>query len=208
MVSNRLKLEITKAKVLPLAQENDRYLMDDFRQLQNLDAEDLYDINRVHIFLQEMTLSNIVDGPGLKIMADAFKTQQMTDRHLPCDGPDNQISQQSNRTYADGQHFCTCIIECIKKHEEGHHKTNDHIKFHCSVNEDEYEEIVMYNELKDFIQKEVEDNWAPRPLKPNDPQYMGTCFNVSIKWENGKITNEPLDTIAANDPITFAINAR
>jgi len=30
MVNNRIKLEVTKVKVLPLSREGDRYLMDDF----------------------------------------------------------------------------------------------------------------------------------------------------------------------------------
>ena len=45
-------------------------------------------------------------------------------------------------------------------------------------------------------------------LKPNNPNYMGSHFNVRIKWENGEITYEPLDVIAANDPITCAIYMR
>ena len=31
------------------------------------------------------------------------------------------------------------------------------------------------------------------PHKPTDPHYMGSCFNVWIKWENGEITYKPLD---------------
>ena len=53
--------------------------------------------------------------------------------------------------HEDGQHFHTCIIECIDEHEEGHHKADDHIKFQCSINENAYEEIITYNELMDFI---------------------------------------------------------
>ena len=76
----------------------------------------------------------------------------------------------------------------------------------------------MYNKLMDFIQKNVENddivwkfwriNGHQGPFKPSDLHYMGSRFNVRIEWENGEITYEPLDVIAANDPITCAIYAR
>ena len=65
------------------------------------------------------------------------------------------------KKHADGQHFCTHKIACIK--------------------------------LMDFIQKNVKntDIWRiigyQGPHKPSDPHYMGSCFNVWIKWENGEI---------------------
>ena len=93
-----------------------------------------------------------------------------------------------------------------------------HIKFRCSINDDEYKEIVSYNELMDFIQKNMENDaiiWKFQkivghqgPLKWNDPHYMGLRFNVRIEWENGEITNEPLDVITADDPMSCAIYAR
>ena len=111
-----------------------------------------------------------------------------------------------------------CIIECINEHEEGCHRTDDHIKFWCSINDDVYEEILMYNKLVDFIQKNAENDdivWKFQrivehqgPLKPNDPNYIGSCFNVRIKWENEEMTYKPLDVIAADNPITCAIYMR
>ena len=56
----------------------------------------------------------------------------------------------------NGQCFHACIVECINKHEQGHHTINKHIKFRCSVNDDEYDDIISYNELIDFIQKNTE----------------------------------------------------
>ena len=58
----------------------------------------------------------------------------------------------------DGHCFHAHIVECINKHEQGHHTINKHIKFRCSVNDDEYEEIISYNELMDFIQKNTEND--------------------------------------------------
>jgi len=46
------------------------------------------------------------------------------------------------------------------------------------------------------------------PLKPSDPTYKGSKYNVMIEWENGEITSEPLTIIAADDPVTCAIYAK
>jgi hypothetical protein len=80
------------------------------------------------------------------------------------------------------------IVECISNHE--------------SNNEDEYEEIITYNELMDFIKKNQENDaivWRFRrivghqgPLLQHDKDYNGLRFNVLVKWENGEIMTEPL----------------
>jgi len=82
-----MKLEVTKAKVLPLCREGDRYLMDDFCGLPSLDDSDLYGINRVRIFLKVMTLSNIADAAGISITVEAFNALQLMDRASPLKWP-------------------------------------------------------------------------------------------------------------------------
>ena len=37
---------------------------------------------------------------------------------------------------------------------------------------------------------------------------MGSTYNVMVEWETGKITREPLKTVAANDPVSCAIYAK
>ncbi len=46
------------------------------------------------------------------------------------------------------------------------------------------------------------------PLRPTDPSYKGSKYNIMIEWENGEITSKPLTLIAADDPITCAIYAK
>jgi len=46
------------------------------------------------------------------------------------------------------------------------------------------------------------------PLKPTDPTYKGSKFNVMIEWENGEVTSEPLSISGADDPVTCAIYAK
>jgi hypothetical protein len=49
-------------------------------------------------------------------------------------------------TQEDSQRFHACIIECISDHKSIVRHSDDHVKFRISVNEDEYEEIITYNE--------------------------------------------------------------
>jgi hypothetical protein len=96
--------------------------------------------------------------------------------------------------------------------------SDDHVKFRVSVNEDEYKEIITYNELIDFIEKNQENDaivWRFQcivghqgPLLWHDKDYNGSRFNVLVEGENGEIMTEPLSVIAANDPMTCAVYAR
>jgi hypothetical protein len=98
MAENRLKLEVTQAKKIPLCRERDRYLMDDFRHLNIFSDSDLYDINRCRIFLKVTTLSDITDGLGRCITEEAFKCRAFTDRQSPLLWPRQPVltTQQKN----------------------------------------------------------------------------------------------------------------
>jgi hypothetical protein len=61
-------------------------------------------------------------------------------------------------TQEDGQRFHACIVKCISDHESNICHSDDHVKFRISVNEDEYKEIITYNELMDFIEKNQEND--------------------------------------------------
>ena len=45
-------------------------------------------------------------------------------------------------------------------------------------------------------------------LNKGYPGYNESRFNVLVEWETGESTYEPLDVIAADDPITCAIYAK
>ena len=89
-----------------------------------------------------------------------------------------------------------------------------HIKFRYSVNEDQYEETMTYNEILQHIEKDTETVWKFKrisahegPLRRTHPQYNGSKYNVKVEWENWEIIHEPLDIIAKDDPVTCAVYA-
>jgi hypothetical protein len=114
----------------------------------------------------------------------------------------------------DGQR----TVDLVKDHQSKLRKLDHHHKFRISVNDDQYEEVITYNELMDFIQKNEENDaivwrfWQivrhQGPLLHSDPDYKDSKFNVMVEWENGETTTEPLSVIAADNPVTCAIYAK
>jgi len=117
----------------------------------------------------------------------------------------------------DGQRFRARIVELIEDHESDIENNPTRIKFLVSVDNDQAEEIITYNQVMDYISKDQESDikWKFRriishqgPLQPNHPDYKHSQYNIMVEWENGEITTEPLAVIAADDPVTCAIYAR
>jgi len=120
-------------------------------------------------------------------------------------------------TEEDGQRFRARIVELVQDHESNVKENPERVRFLCSINDNEAQEIISYNQVIDHITRDEESDVAWRfkritshqgPLKPHDPDYKNSSYNVMIEWEGGEITSEPLDKIAADDPVTCAVYAR
>ena len=80
------------------------------------------------------------------------------------------------------------IIEEIQDHDKATKSNPEHIKFRCSVNEDQYEETMTYNEILQHIEKDTEIIWKYKhisaheePLGRTHPQYKGSKYNIKIE---------------------------
>ena len=113
----------------------------------------------------------------------------------------------------DGQKFRARIVEAINAHEDKVQKNPELLKFRCSINNDQYEEIMAYNDIVHHIYVDSESDvvWQYKdivshegPLSQSHPHYKGSRYNVNVRWENDEITSEPLKVIAADDPVTLA----
>ena len=109
------------------------------------------------------------------------------------------------------------IADLIDEHDQRVERNSERIKFRCSVNNDQYEEILTYNELLEHLNKDAESEhlWKFRrivahhgPFKRGDKDYLGSKYNVLIEWENGETSSEPIATMTKDDPITLAIYAQ
>jgi hypothetical protein len=116
----------------------------------------------------------------------------------------------------DGQHFHAHIVHALEDHERDFENDPDRIHFLCLVNDDEFEEIMSYNDLLNSLEEDGEGVvWKfhritahQGPLTQKDKDWKGSSWNVMVEWENGEITTEPLTILAADDPVTCAIYAR
>ena len=102
----------------------------------------------------------------------------------------------------------------------------DTVKFLLSIDDGRADEIVSYNDIVNWMveQEEEEENkkkdghndiWKFRdivkhqgPLSPSHKDYKGSKYNVLVEWETGEKSYEPLDVIAADDPVTCAVYAK
>ena len=87
------------------------------------------------------------------------------------------------------------------------------MRFKCSINNDQYEDILAYNEIVHhlYLDQESDNLWKFKditahegPLRQTDKNYKGSRFNVMIRWENDEVTSEPLDQFAKDDPVSYA----
>jgi len=58
----------------------------------------------------------------------------------------------------DGQRFRAMIVQKIEEHEDKTNQHPDKIKFLVSVDDSKADEIVSYNDILHFINKEIERN--------------------------------------------------
>ena len=95
----------------------------------------------------------------------------------------------------DGQKHRARIVALIEDHNASTNQNLERMRFKCSVNEDKYEEIMMYNQIMNHIEQSEEDAVVWRfkriaghegPLTKNHPMWRGSTYNVCVEWETGR----------------------
>ena len=117
----------------------------------------------------------------------------------------------------DGNVHRARITEAIQDMDNDTASNPTRIKFKCSINNDQFEELIAYNEVVDYISRDNQQDtlWQfeeilshQGPLSTEHPDYNGSTYNVQIKWSTGEVTTEPLSVIAADNPVTCALYAK
>ena len=57
----------------------------------------------------------------------------------------------------NGEQHRACIVKAIEDHQENTEKHPERVKFLCSFNNEQYEEIVSYNDIINYIEKGHDD---------------------------------------------------
>ena len=109
-------------------------------------------------------------------------------------------------------------LSLLEDHESEVKDNLTRIKYKLQSTDDKFEDIMTYAKILDHIEKQEQQDWTlwkfkqimlhQGPLKPDDPHYLGSMYNVKMEWEDGTTTCEPLKIIAADDPVTCAIYAK
>ena len=121
----------------------------------------------------------------------------------------------------DGSRYRAKIMSRVRKMKDKAHEDPEFIQFKCLVNDD-YEDIVAYNQVVDYIEKDQswEGIWNfekildHKKVKPKDKDYRGSGVNCLVLWSTGEQTWEPLHDrngkrgLWVDDPVTVAIYAR
>lgn len=151
---------------------------------------------------------------------DPYETEGPDQAGGPVPPPIFHPSDLVGRTFLmdeedDGTRCRARIVEALDEHEQRVEGDKEVKKFRVSIRDDEYEELLTYDEVLRHITARENDNegivWKFRrivahqgPLRPHDPAYNGSSYNVMVEWENGEITTEPLAVIGKDDPATVA----
>jgi hypothetical protein len=113
-------------------------------------------------------------------------------------------------TQEDGQRFCARIIECISDHEFNVCHSDDHVKFRIPVNEEEYEEIITYNELMDLLRRikkmtqlcgDSNVSWVIKVLSYS--MTRTTMVQGSMCWLNGRMGRLGLNLSRSLQPMSL-----
>ena len=113
-----------------------------------------------------------------------------------------------------GQNFRVHIVKMIDNHKTKLEKDPDHIQFICSVDDDQYKDIMSYNDIISHITKQEDENivWKFKrivahegPLNYSHTNYKVSLYNVMIEWETGENTTKPLSIIVSHYPDTWAL---
>ena len=83
-------------------------------------------------------------------------------------------------------------------------------------------DVVVYNDILDRQEQDYDNNKEPvelllkfeniigheGPLHRSSPGYMGSRYNVIVKWVDGTKSHEPLNSMAVDDPVSCAQYAK
>jgi Reverse transcriptase (RNA-dependent DNA polymerase) len=171
-----------------------------------------------------ITTRGEIDKKPIVFVRDRFDdvSSGLSHRHtpLPMFDPDAMLGRTFLHTMDNGEQLQAKVSRKIM--EDDGDPTTDNIKYLLSIDDNQADEIVSYNEIVEWINNQ--DNtplMGPEPfykfrsiighqgpISSNHKDYKGSPYNLLIEWENGESTYEPLESIAQDDPVTCAAYAK
>jgi hypothetical protein len=135
---------------------------------------------------------------------------------LPKFSPEELIGKTFTREMDDGKTYYAKIVQKILDAEAENHQN---IKFLVKIGEGDFDEIISYNELSALVEEQQDNQlenptaalWTFQeikghqgPLPKSHPDYKGSKYNLTVGWDDGSETQEPLEILIKDDPISVA----
>ena len=147
---------------------------------------------------------------------DGVQGDEAQQPKMPIIDPEELVGKALSVTQEDGETTRIKVIEAISDHHNVNSMSNPTVKSRCSISNVEYEKVLCYNQIFEYLAKnDIDIVWKFKeiighqgPLSQNHKNYKGSMYNMTILWENGETSLEPLSLIAADDPVSCAIYAR
>ena len=95
-------------------------------------------------------------------------------------------------TQEDGSKHRARIVEMIENHEHATTNSNEHVRFRCSINNDQYEEIISYGEVLRHLNKDEEQEilWKFKRITGHQgPMAATDCSMLKVQYFLVKIIN-------------------
>jgi hypothetical protein len=136
---------------------------------------------------------------------------------MPIIHPEELVGRTLGITNDDGESTQLRIVEAIKDHQDHVNEPSTNVQFRCSINNYAYEDILSYYQILEYMSNQDDDDiiWKFKeivghkdPLSKTHKDYKGSPYNVTVLWENGETSDEPLSMIAVDDPVSCAMYAR
>lgn len=107
------------------------------------------------------------------------------------------------------------VVSAINDHHQAVGGDEARTQYLLSINDDAYEDVMSYNDILSHVENTEDRLWKFQsivshqgPLPTNHPEYNGSPWNLTVAWENGEQTTEPLLILAVgDDPVSVAIYA-
>jgi len=149
-------------------------------------------------------------------VSDLIGQHDASEIKLPRFSPDELTGMTFLRELDNGR---SCRAKIVQKILDKDAQNHQNIKFLVKVGDNDFDEIISYIELSAIVEDQLEQQtespetavWAftgitghEGPFLPTHPNYKGSSYNVSVQWDDGSETMEPLDVMIKDDPVSVA----
>lgn len=158
------------------------------------------------------------ENPKPPLLESTTERRRRTGELLCSWNPEDLIGRTFQLPEVDGIAEQATIKECVDKYARGLSKHPELVRFKCTVNDKELDNLISYGQIMKSLEPvdnhpindfKVEKIYAHRgPLRASDPGYLGSSYNLLVKWQSGRESTEPLTDFIGSHPVDVFLYAK